>query len=265
VIKIGLVSDLHTEFWRPSDQQRISTMIQQRLADADLLLLPGDLGIGMAGIKLVKTMFPERPVFVVAGNHEFYNGDYDVVMADLQSMIGNVKFLHKSVAQIEIAGVSLRIIGTTLWTDFNLHGTVPLALLDAHGINDFRSIRYQGRILRPEDTLRWHQEQRTSVLQMLDTPFDGITILMTHHAPVSFAISPHYVGDSLSPCFASRMDDLLVRDDLPLVVWGHTHHCIDRTIGNTRFVSNQTGYPGWSQGSVLATETGEFGQIIELA
>jgi hypothetical protein len=61
------------------------------------------------------------------------------------------------------------------------------------------------------------------------------------------------------------MDDLLIRDDLALVVWGHTHHCVDRTIDKTRFVSNQTGYPGWVSGLTQPTETGEFGQIIELA
>jgi hypothetical protein len=57
------------------------------------------------------------------------------------------------------------------------------------------------------------------------------------------------------------MESLLLQDDLRLVVWGHTHHCVDRTIERTRFVSSQTGYPGY----IPATETGEYGQIISLA
>ena len=131
------------------------------------------------------------------------------------------------------------------------------------GLNDFHLIRWRDSILKPQDTLMWHKEQLSWLLTTLDEKFDGLTIVMTHHAPVSFAIAPEHVGSNLSPCFASRLENHLVRDDLSLVVWGHTHHCVDRVIEGTRFVSNQTGYPGWVSGGGL-TETGRFGQIIEL-
>lgn len=262
---IGLVSDLHSEFWRPSDHPIIAN-IQTALADADLILLPGDIGVGSHSVITARLLFPDKPVFLLAGNHEFYQGDYHTVLNELRTAAtGNLHFLHQSVATIEVKGTPVRIIGATLWTDFELLGTFDLSLLDARRLNDFRLIRYESRVLRPADTVIWHHEQRQWLLKTLDTKFDGITIVMTHHAPVSFASGPKYVGDALSPCFASRIEDKLVRSDLPLVVWGHTHHCVDQTIETTRFVSNQTGYPGWASGSTALTETGEFGQIIELA
>jgi predicted phosphodiesterase len=265
MIKIGLVSDLHTEFWRHSDTQNIAEVIQRRLADADLILMPGDIGVGIASATLAKLIFPNHPVYLLAGNHEFYHGDYERVLDMLaSSATDNVHFLHKTSIETTVHGMNLRIIGTTLWTDFDLLGTPDLSLFDGRALNDFHHITYRGRVLRPADTLDWHREQWAWLNETLNRKFDGLTILMTHHAPVSFASGPKYVGDRLSPCFASRHEDALVRDDLPLVVWGHTHHCVDRTIEQTRFVSNQTGYPGWVSGSTWPTETGEFGQIIEL-
>jgi len=265
MIKIGVVSDLHTEFWTASDRYAIAEVVQRRLADADLILVPGDIANGAIGIDLTRSMFPDRPVFMVAGNHEFYNYDYNQTLDELKRRATeNVQFLHKTTAVLGVHNTSIRILGTTLWTDFLLHGTRELSLLDAMQINDFRLIRYQGRVLKPADTLEWHRQEREWLLGELEMPFDGITIVMTHHAPVAFAIGPQYRGDALSPCFASNLEPALARRDIALVVWGHTHHCVDRTIGPIRFVSNQTGYPGRVQGTPLPTETGEFGQIIEL-
>src|ERR1044072_4853224 len=131
VIKIGLVSDLHTEFWRTSDHQIIESMHRQ-LADADLLLLAGDIGIGVNSVRCARVLFPDQPVFFVAGNHEFYNGDYDEVLDALHHAAGgNLHLLHKAIGTITVADIALRIIGTTLWTDFNLLRTVDLSLMDA--------------------------------------------------------------------------------------------------------------------------------------
>ena len=263
MINVGLVSDLHTEFWSSNAEQRIGAMVQERLDAADVILLAGDIGNGVDAIAMARRLFPNKPVFMVAGNHEFYQGDYATVLHDMhEAATGNIHFLHMAVGEITIRDTPVRIIGTTLWTDFALHLTPDLSLLAARrGLNDFRLITYNDHLLTPQDTLDWHREQRTWIMAQLDEPFDGITILMTHHAPASFAIQGRYVLDDLSPCFASRMECTLLQDDLPLVVWGHTHHCVDRTIERTRFVSNQTGYVGY----MPATETGEYGQIITLA
>jgi predicted phosphodiesterase len=243
-------------------ETKIAESIAARLADADFILLAGDIGYGVDSVRIARLMFPTKPVFWVAGNHEYYTGDYTSILAELQAASDDhIQFLHQSVGEITIRDTPIRIIGTTLWTDFDLHATAHLSLIQAHKqLNDFRLITYEGLTLKPIDTLNWHTEQRAWLFATLDTKFDGITIVMTHHAPVSFAIAPRFNGDALSPCFASRLENLLTRDDLPLVVWGHTHHCVDRTIDRTRFVSSQTGY-ATSRGC----ETGEFGQIVELA
>jgi len=256
-MKIGIVSDLHTEFWHDNEFRVLGGKVQEGLPEADIILMPGDMGIGIHSVAAARRLFPDKPVYMIAGNHEFYYFDYETVLLHLQAAADdNVHFLHKSVVELG----KLRIIATTLWTDFNLYATPDLSLLQARdGLNDFRLIQYQGHRLLPQETLDWHKDQWAWVIDMLDRKFDGYTILMTHHAPVGFAISERFVNDSLSPCFASRLENHLLRDDLPLVVWGHTHHCVDRVIGGTRFLSSQTGYQVWP-----STETGEYGQIIEV-
>ena len=262
MIKVGIISDLHSEFWRPTHFAEVREMVCEALDGADLILMPGDIGIGAQSVELAADWFPKTPVFMVAGNHEFYGGNYETVLEDLSNTDCHGRFFHRTTATLTIRDVPVRIIGATLWTDFELFGDATLGMLDASRmLNDYRMIRHDGWCaLRPQDTLKWHQLERAWIISQLDDIFDGITILMTHHSPVSFAIGPQYVNDALSPAFASRMETLLLRDDLPLVVWGHTHHCVDRLIDKTRFVSSQTGYI-----QRAGVETNEYGKLIEVS
>jgi predicted phosphodiesterase len=260
-IKIGLVSDLHSEFWHDHHFQGIGRKIQQRLHDADLILLAGDIGSSADSVTTARRLFPDKPVCLIAGNHEAYGADHAATLLQLRDAADatNVYFLQQNDFVTMINGTAIRVLGATLWTDFDLFGTPDLSMLDGRkSLNDFRLVEVTGGFLTPQQTVTWHNQDKAWLLAELDKPFDGLTVVMTHHAPVNFAIPPKYVGDRLSPCFASKLDNLFVRDDVALVVWGHTHHSVDRTIDNTRFVSNQTGYPTGPK----QTETGDYGIII---
>ena len=69
------------------------------------------------------------------------------------------------------------------------------------------------------------------------------TVIVTHHAPSLRSISPVFDQDLLNAAFASALDEMVAASEVPLWVHGHTHHCVDYRIGNTRVVSNQRGYP----------------------
>ncbi len=257
-MKIGIVSDLHAEFWNPFHGHIVMKRIREALADAELLLLAGDLNVGLDAVATARQLIEQRPACVVAGNHEYYHHSYVVTLSSLIAQLP--EFLNCRVFATVIGGVAVRVIGCTLWTDFNLFGQPALALLDAqNSLNDFRLIAYGERPFKPADSLMIHQLEWAWLLGQVDQPFDGKTIVLTHHAPVSFAIAPHYVNDRLSPCFASRLEDQLLGKGVDLVVWGHTHHSVDRLIEGTRFVSNQTGY--YQSGK---SETGDYGTIVEI-
>jgi predicted phosphodiesterase len=232
--------------------------VQTALADADLVLLAGDLNVGLATVATARHLIEQRPACVVAGNHEFYHHSYDAVLPALIARLPEL--LACRVFTTVIDAVPVRVLGCTLWTDFDLFGQPALALLDAQtSLNDFRLVTYYGRPYTPADSLTLHQAEWAWLLSQMAQPFVGKTIVLTHHAPVSFAIAPRFVDDRLSPCFASRLEDQLLGKGVDLVVWGHTHHSVDRMIDGTRFVSNQTGY--YQSGK---SETGDYGVIIEL-
>jgi predicted phosphodiesterase len=264
VIKIGLISDLHAEFWSPLHFDNVGVKVQEQLADADLILLAGDIDNARYSVRTARRLFPDHPVCLVAGNHEFYQQDHDSTLLAIREEAANtnVFFLDRDCYAASISGRYVRVLGVTLWTDFALFGDPTLNMLEAKkGLNDFRLIRYKDRVLTPSDTVVWHEADMAWLLSELDKPFDGVTIVMTHHAPVNFAIAARFVNDRLSPCFASNLENVFARDDVDLVVWGHTHHSVDQTIGKTRFVSNQTGYV---TGKAFV-ETGDFGTVIVLS
>jgi Icc-related predicted phosphoesterase len=69
-------------------------------------------------------------------------------------------------------------------------------------------------------------------------------VVISHNAPV---INPNskYKGGPLTPAFNSLdMVEIIETHQPTLWVYGHTHECDDQTIGQTRIISNQLGYPG---------------------
>ena len=83
----------------------------------------------------------------------------------------------------------------------------------------------------------------------LSEPFDGPTVVITHHAPTlrSLQDNPH-AGTDLDAAFANRWDDLMGRDNVALWVHGHSHTAVEYDVAGTRVVSNPRGYPGEETG-----------------
>lgn len=258
-MRIGIISDLHAEFWTHRDFPVMQAKLRATLAGSDLILLAGDIDLGDVAVKTAHFLFPDVPVFMIAGNHEFYSGDYATVRASMTSK-DLVRVLQQETVNLTTLGEPVRLIATTLWTDFNLMRDPDIAMFHANrSMNDFKLIQHCNRKLRAQDTLAWHNIERAWLLEQVQRPFAGKTIVMTHHAPVSFAVLDPFIDDPLSPSFASRIEDDLISDNVDLVVWGHTHGVVDRLIDNTRFVSNQTGYIRGDH-----NETGHYGQVIEI-
>lgn len=79
----------------------------------------------------------------------------------------------------------------------------------------------------------------------LSKPFDGTTVVTTHFSPV-FMSAPQYKNDILSAYFYNDWQADIEQGLLSPDIWitGHTHHSTELTLGKTRLVSKQGGYPG---------------------
>jgi len=76
----------------------------------------------------------------------------------------------------------------------------------------------------------------------LRKPFDGPTVVITHHAPSPRSIAGKFRGNPLNPAFASNLEPIIVAHQPVLWIHGHMHDSFDYRISKTRVVCNPRGY-----------------------
>jgi hypothetical protein len=107
------------------------------------------------------------------------------------------------------------------------------------------------RQLRPADTSRWHSlavawlEREIARLKSVGVSSIGV---LTHHTPSMQGTShPRFEGSNANAVQHAFSTDLAAVyttvPELKLWAYGHTHYNNDRTVGTTRLISNQRGYP----------------------
>jgi predicted phosphodiesterase len=234
-MKLRILSDLHLEFadWTPPP------------VSADVVVLAGDIHVGVAGIPWARHHFPDAAVVYVPGNHEFYGSDMDAMLGQLRRAAHEHTVHLLDADETVIDGV--RFLGATLWTDFGFDSREPQQIARAmalaqQGMVDYRVIRIrETELLSPDDTRSIHHRQAAWLAHRLATPFDGTTVVVTHHLPHRRSVHPKFEGDDLNPSFVTHLPQL-VREPVSLWIHGHTHESLNYTIGATRVVCNPRGY-----------------------
>lgn len=236
-MNLSIVSDLHLEFadFSPAAVQ------------ADVFILAGDIGLRSNGIDWAAHHFPNRHVIYVAGNHEFYGSDRCALTRDLKSKCEQfgIHFLDNSQCILldPATQVPVRFLGVTLWTDFMLFGSeLRQQCIDMGNryLNDFRLIREGSDAFTVERSIQLHQQSLAWLTDELQKPFDGKTVVISHHLPSKESVAVRYKDDLLSACFASELSHLF--GSMALWVHGHTHDSFDYQVNGTRVVCNPRGY-----------------------
>ena len=230
-MRIRIFSDLHLEhepFAPPA-------------ADADVVVLAGDIHNGTAGIEWAKLAFRCRAIYL-AGNHEYYEGDFDAIQGAMQGAArsGAVELLDCSEAILD----GVRFLGCTLWTDYSLapQGERPAVIEASRSLNpDFKLIRRGARLFAPEDAIELCTRHRRWLSDKLAEPFAGKTVVVTHFAPHPRSIAPAYATHPANAGFVLDLTDLM--GHAALWIHGHTHAFFDYTERGTRVVCNPRGYP----------------------
>ncbi len=253
MLRIQLASDLHLE---NIEVRFPGERLIAPAADADLLVLAGDIANGKRAIKLFADW--PVPVLYLAGNHEFYDLDWGTTRADLRSAARgtSVLFLDNDVADLSIFHhwwVSrketlsrVRFLGTTLWTDYRYSAGQTQRQLMAHAemrMQDHRVIRTKEGRFTPAHALRDHELSRVWLERELAKPFNGKTVVLSHHAPHPLSVHPRYLAaDALATnaAYVSDLEPLLHKAD----VWchGHVHDSFDYHVAGCRIVANPRGY-----------------------
>ena len=246
-MKLLVLSDLHlahSPFDVVEDGQRIDRI-------ADVVVLAGDIDDGINGFHWARETFPDKPIVMVAGNHEFYGRNWTKHVDDMResARAHDIEFLEADT--VELAGV--RFLGCSLWTDFELFGAekkTEAMQIARVKMNDYQHIKIsriaefyhvKSHYLIPALTERRHRGSVDWLEQELAKVVDSSkTVIVTHHAPHGNSIPPHFKKELLSASYASDLTRYMGKAGL--WIHGHMHRNSDYNVNGTRIVCNPNGY-----------------------
>jgi hypothetical protein len=151
----------------------------------------------------------------------------------------NITFMDNDVA--DFGGV--RFLGTTLWTDYRLElNRTQRQLMETAElrINDHYRIRVGDGKFTAQQALAEHEKSRAWLEQELSKPYDGKTVVISHHGPHRLSVHPRYIGEALNAAFVSNLSELLPK--AALWIHGHVHDSFDYSVLGCRVVANPAGY-----------------------
>jgi Icc-related predicted phosphoesterase len=247
-VKLWIRSDLHCSL------DALTTSFEDA-PEHDVAVLAGDIWSSIDKQIRMLDSITEKPVVVVAGNHEF-----DAKCLPIELMAAEVaakragrrvRFLERSATVIQ----GVRFVGGTMWTDLNLYGSDARSFSMSHAqvngsefksiYNDLPDVAGMPRLpFSPEDARRIHLQTREKIEEVMAQPFDGPTVVVTHHAPSKRSIAERWQGDVGSPAFASDLTGFIERLQPALWIHGHVHDSFDYSIGKTRVICNPAGFEG---------------------
>lgn len=239
-MKIALYSDLHLETMR---KYPALAVVPTPPEDAELLILAGDIHQGTQGLAALAELGSKGHIYV-AGNHEYYHHDIDILDKQLAELADQTGLHYLQRTSVVIEGV--RFLGCTLWTDYNIQPgwRFGAELVARAFLPDYKLIRYRGKQFSPAMGIDLHHQNVEWLQAALDEPFDGKTVVVTHHAPHPQSIHPRFNLSPINAAFVSDLEHLMGKAD----VWvhGHMHDSFDYTVHqhgqSTRVLVNPRGY-----------------------
>jgi predicted phosphodiesterase len=172
-----------------------------------------------------------KHVYIIAGNHEYYNVNENVVdkLRNMCKQFINIYFLDKNV----YCGNDYIIFGCTLWTCIN---PLELEYIKKY-YNDYKYIKDF------DNVCNWHKTDLNWLTDTLDYYKDDLRkkIIITHHMPSHSLIDSKYKTSPINSAFATTdCDELLNQVDY--WIYGHTHTSRKSRIGDCMCICNPIGY-----------------------
>lgn len=239
---IHFASDLHLEYLnkRFPDYIRVDRLYTPF---ADLMILAGDIHVGTQMVD--KFGHWPHPVLYVPGNHEFYDTAIEPHVATIKEAAKNTAMIV--LARDEYIYQGVRFLGCTLWTDYMLMGSggrqLAAMLACEARIADHRKImgiQKVGQGFSAQQAYELHVQERAWLEGKLNEPFDGKTVVITHHAPSRGSVHPRFRGDPCNSAFVSDLDELVQKADY--WIHGHVHDSFDYMVGKCRVMTNPGSY-----------------------
>lgn len=247
-MKIQVASDIHLEFFRGKN------LFVPKFLGEDILVLAGDIQVGLTQEYWFSDLLEHRDVIYVAGNHEFYNNDYTHIYVGFPLFEARVNELaeikgykHKFYAlqnqSVEIGDI--KFIAATLWTDFKKNDNI-VKWQAVKGMTDYQVITNNGFRITPDFIYDEHTHSVKYIEDELNKPTDKKLFVVTHHLPSYGSVAPMYRtprDEMFNHLYYSDLDHLVEKADF----WahGHTHESAQYDVGKCKVICNPHGYKGY--------------------
>lgn len=245
---LRLHSDTHLEGFIGCDAKELADKFFPIGANEfeQVLILAGDICSVPEKTNLVFQYLSRRfkHIIYVPGNHEYYKSSISEQNEKFKSLVSNFdNIIMPTDNQVGVSVIDgVRFIYSTLWTDPFAEGFNPEEI--EFYLADFRAIRD----FSLDDMAEIHFNNKRDLFAESAKPFDGKTVIVTHHMP-SFSLCHPRFGNTLNHGFASNCEHILHSGNVDLWCFGHTHDFISTSIGKTQVRCNPTGYRGeWNRG-----------------
>jgi predicted phosphodiesterase len=237
---IYCLSDIHSEFYTEEDiDELLEKLKQYSPSGVKYCILAGDIGTVHSEkaidnytqvLRYYSQLYPH--VILVAGNHEFYNSQYNfenviTTLENISKPFKNVHFLHRK--SITLDGV--RFIGVTLWSAIDEAAVKQ--------INDFNHI-FQHRMDYLSAFMSDYQFLKKELENHIDSKEPNVVV--THHLPTSKLVHPRFSTHPGGSAFHTNILDVLPLKNTKYFYCGHTHECMRTSYGSTQFITNPLGY-----------------------
>lgn len=210
-----------------------------------MVVLAGDIHVGVKGIEWAIAQNFGCPVIYVLGNHEYYGHSYPGLIGKAKEAAAGTAVHVLENSSVEIDGV--RFHGATFWTNFELFGDARLTGFHCQQVmNDFKKIRKEPSYskIRAMDLAAIHNHSIAWLRRSLQASKSGLNVVISHHAPSLKSVHEMYSGDMTSAAYASNLETFITELQPDYWFHGHTHSSSDYEIGNCRVICNPRGYKG---------------------
>jgi predicted phosphodiesterase len=224
-MKIQIASDLHIEQYLLKDSLEQNPLIPK----GSVLVLAGDICCYSKRqylnyfLDLWKQQF--KKIIYIPGNHEYYGGHFNINTHNFIKEEDNLVELNNYTYEFE----GVRFVCSTLWSGVSEETT--------NMISDYSVIRGFSKRIENEA----HLQSVNFLKRTLSVPFDGKTIVVTHHLPLADCIDAAYKGSGINDAFYSNQEQLF---DYKIDYWihGHSHNFQQFKFKNTIVLRNPRGY-----------------------
>lgn len=258
-MRIQLLSDLHIEHFDYKDE--LDELLESCLTNADVLILAGDIGVpGSLGgydfwfhtMEFFCSNYPE--IIYVPGNHEYYHSYWNRITNLLNEIKQPNLHIFEDMGSITLDETTFHC-GTGWFVEAN-----PMDALHWNRMSDAHVIFNQNMNERMALQTFWDKGKAASKYLLKNVNKGDIVV--THHMPHKACTPPQFSTSKMNNFFVNKaFEQVIIKNQPKLHLFGHTHNNYDSVIKNTRTVCNPLGY--WKY-EIKANEEFNRQLIIEI-